>query len=47
VRASAELMLGVLDSECTQRIKTGIHEAVRRDQDNITRDAETARLPDM
>jgi hypothetical protein len=46
VRASAELVLGGLDSECTQWIKTGIHEAVRHDQDNITRDAETARLPD-
>jgi hypothetical protein len=43
-RASAELALSGQDSECTQWIKTGIHEAARRDQDKINRDAETARL---
>ncbi|WP_245573960.1 AbfB domain-containing protein [Amycolatopsis nigrescens] len=44
VRASAELALGGADAECTQWIKTGIHEAKKRDDANELRDTETARI---
>ncbi|MET9263848.1 AbfB domain-containing protein [Amycolatopsis sp. NPDC004079] len=43
VRASAELAFAGGDLECTQWIKTGIHEARVRDQTNKLRDDETAR----
>lgn len=44
VRASAELALSGTDAERSQWIKSGVHEAVKRDQDNQLRDAEAARL---
>ncbi|SFK31598.1 MULTISPECIES: AbfB domain-containing protein [Amycolatopsis] len=43
VRASAELAFAGSDFECTQWIKTGIHEAKKRDDINEIRDAEIAR----
>ncbi|SDX09464.1 LGFP repeat-containing protein [Amycolatopsis xylanica] len=43
VRASAELAFAGSDGECTQWIKTGIHEAKRRDDIQEQRDAEVAR----
>lgn len=43
VRASAELAFSGTDLECTQWIKTGIHEAKKRDDANEIRDAEIAR----
>ncbi|MEU9688144.1 AbfB domain-containing protein [Amycolatopsis japonica] len=43
VRASAELAFAGADLECTQWIKTGIHEAKKRDDTNEIRDAEVAR----
>ncbi|HKN52418.1 MAG TPA: AbfB domain-containing protein, partial [Amycolatopsis sp.] len=43
VRASAELAFAGTDLECTQWIKTGIHEAKKRDDAKEIRDAEIAR----
>ncbi|GAA4553872.1 hypothetical protein GCM10023192_87020 [Amycolatopsis samaneae] len=43
VRASAELAFSGSDAECTQWIKTGIHEAKKRDDVNEIRDAELAK----
>ncbi|WP_218951920.1 AbfB domain-containing protein [Amycolatopsis anabasis] len=44
VRASAELALSGTDAECTQWIRTGAREALKRDQDNQVRDEQEARL---
>ncbi|RZQ61403.1 AbfB domain-containing protein [Amycolatopsis suaedae] len=43
LRASAELAFAGTDQECSQWIRTGIHEAKRRDDLNEIRDAERAR----
>ncbi|GLY35667.1 hypothetical protein Amsp01_016910 [Amycolatopsis sp. NBRC 101858] len=43
VRASAELAFAGTDLECTQWIKTGVHEAKKRDDVKEIRDAEIAR----
>ncbi|WP_409494272.1 AbfB domain-containing protein [Amycolatopsis sp. cmx-11-12] len=43
VRASAELAFAGTELECTQWIKTGIHEAKRRDDTKEIQDAEVAR----